>query len=121
MLRLIGGALLGYALFAFTAVVIFQITGRDPHAAADPAFVVGTIGAGIIAAVAGGYVAAAVAKGSERAAGLVIAAIIAAAAAISLVSPPGAGSRWSQLGALLGMSPSAYLGAVLRSRRVRVR
>jgi hypothetical protein len=119
--RLIGGIVLGYVIFAFTAVVVFAIPARDPHSAADPAFMVGAIGAGIIAAIAGGYLGAAVARGSERAAGVVIAIIIAGAALISLFVQPGEGARWSQLAALLLMSPSAFLGAAIRSRRVRVR
>jgi hypothetical protein len=120
MLRLIAGILLGYLLFGFTAVLIFAIAGRDPHAAADPAFMVGTIGAGLIAALAGGYLGAAVARGNERAAGLVIGGIIAAGALVSLVAQPGAGARWSQLSAFF-MAPVALLGSVIRARRVQVR
>src|SRR5215210_4826750 len=111
MLRLVAGIVLGYALFAFAAVVIFQISGRDPHTLADPAFMVGAIGAGGIAALAGGYLGAAVANGRERAAGLAIAAIIGGVALVSLAAQPGAGARWSQLGALALMSPAAFLGA----------
>ena len=120
MTRLVAGILLGYLLFAFTAVLIFAVPGRDPHAAAEPAFMVGTIGAGLIAAVAGGYVGAIVARGRERTAGLVIGAIIAAAAAVSLVAQPGSGAQWSQLSAFF-MAPVAVLGSVIRARRVRVR
>lgn len=120
MLRLIIGILFGYLLFGFAAVVIFTVAGRDPHAAADPAFMVGTIGAGLIAALTGGYLGAAVARGKERAAGLVIGAIIAVAALVSLVAQPGAGARWSQFSALF-MAPVAVLGSVIRARRVRVR
>ncbi|HYU80466.1 MAG TPA: hypothetical protein VEK56_15860 [Vicinamibacterales bacterium] len=120
MIRLAAGILLGYALFVFAAVLIFSLSGRDPHAPAEPAFMVGSIGAGVIAALAGGYLGAAVAKGSERGAGLVIAIIIAIIASISLLAQPG-DARWSQLAALLLMSPTAFLGSVIRSRRVRVR
>jgi hypothetical protein len=121
MLRFAAGIVLGYALFAFAAVLIFQLTGRDPHAVADPAFMVGTIGAGVIAALAGGYLGAAVATGRERTAGLVIALIIAGAALVSLLAQPGAGARWSQLGALVLMSPAAFLGSLIRARRLQVR
>jgi hypothetical protein len=120
MVRLVAGVALGYALFAFAAVLIFQMSGRDPHAVADPAFMVGTIGAGIIAAFAGGYLGAAVAKGRERAAGVVVAVIIAAAALLSLMAQPAADARWSQLGTLLLMSPAAVVGSLIRARRPQV-
>jgi hypothetical protein len=121
MVRLVAGILLGYAVFGLTAVLVFAVSGRDPHATADPAFMVGSIGAGAIAAWVGGYIGAVVAAGSERTAGMAIAIIIAAASVVSLVARPGAGSQWSQLAALLLMSPCALFGAQIRSRRVRVR
>ena len=121
MFRLAAGIVLGYALFAFAAVLIFQMLGRDPHAVADPAVMVGMIGAGVIAALAAGYLGAAVAKGRERTAGLVIALIIGGAAVVSLVTQPGVDPRWSQVGALVLMSPAAFLGSLIRARRLRVR
>jgi hypothetical protein len=120
MFRLAAGIVLGYALFAFAAVLIFQLMGRDPHAAGDPAFMVGAIGAGVIAALAGGYLGAAVAKGRERTVGVAIAIIIGGAALVSLVAEPGAGVRWSQFGALGLMSPAAFLGSLIRARRLPV-
>ncbi len=116
-LRLVAGIVLGYVVFALTAVLVFAVPGRDPHATADPAFMVGTIGAGIIGALAGGYLAAVFAKGNERAAGLAITTLIALGALISLIAQPGAGARWSQLSALF-MAPAAFLGSLIRSRRV---
>ena len=115
MIRLIAGILLGYLLFAFTAVLIFTVLGRDPHAAAEPALMVGTIGAGLIAAFVGGYIGAMVARGRERTAGLVIGGIIALAAGVSLVAQPGSGAQWSQLSALF-MAPVAVLGSIVRAR-----
>jgi hypothetical protein len=115
MLLLLAGITLGYLLFAFTAVVIFQVLGRDPHAAAEPSVMVGTIGAGLIAAFVGGYVAAMVARGRERTAGLVVGGIIAIAAVAALVAQPGEGAKWSQLSALV-MAPVAALGSVIRAR-----
>jgi hypothetical protein len=118
MLRLIAGIVVGYLLFAFTAVVIF--IGRDPHAPAEPAVMVGTIGAGLIGAFVGGYVGAIVAQRRELTAGLVIGAIIAVGATVSLLAQPGSGAQWSQLAAFF-MAPVAVLGSYIRTRRVRVR
>ncbi len=115
--RLLLGVLIGYAVFAVAAVAMFAVPGRDPHAAADPTFMVATIGGGIIAAVAAGYVAAVIARRHERVAGLVVAAIITLGATASLVASPGAGARWSQWAALL-MSPAAWLSSIVRARAV---
>jgi hypothetical protein len=117
MVRLVAGIAFGYLLFAFTAVLIFSVPGRDPQAPADPSFMVGTIGAGLIAALTGGYVGAIVARGRERTAGLVIGAIIAGVAVWVLLAQPGTGAQWSQLSAFF-MAPVAVLGAVIRARRV---
>ena len=114
-MRLVAGILLGYVLFAFTAVVVFTVLGRDPHQAAEPAVMVGAIGAGLIAAFVGGYIGAVIARGRERTAGLVIGGIIGAAGAVSLVAQPGSGAQWSQLSALF-MAPVALLGSIVRAR-----
>jgi hypothetical protein len=121
MFRLVAGVVLGYALFAFAAVLIFQLMGRDPHGVVDPAFMVGTIGAGVIAALAGGYLGAAVANGRERTAGAAIAIVIGGVALFSLIAQPSGDARWSQLGALGLMSPGAFLGSLIRARRPPVR
>ncbi len=119
MIRLILGVIGGYAFFALTALLVFTISGRDPHAPADMFFMVGMIGAGAIAALAGGYFGAAIARGYERPAGIAIALIIAGAAAASLIAQPAQDARWSQLSALVFMSPMALLGAFVRARRMR--
>lgn len=121
MFRLVAGVVLGYALFAFAALLIFQMAGRDPHSAADPAVMVGTIGAGVIAALTGGYLGANIANGRERAAGAAIAIVIGGIALFSLIAQPSADTQWSQLGALVLMSPAAFLGSLIRARRPPVR
>lgn len=120
MLRLLTGIVLGYLLFAFSTIVTFQVLGLDPHGPTPPAIMVGTIGAGLIAAFVGGYVGAMVARGYERTAGLVIGGIIAVIAAAALLAQPGSDAQWSQLSAFF-MAPVAALGGEIRFRRVRVR
>ena len=120
MVRLIAGIVVGYFLFAFSALVTFNVLGQDAHANATPAVMVGTIGVGLIAAFVGGYVGAIVARGRERTAGLGIAFVIAAIAASVLLTQPAGDARWSPLSALV-MAPVAALSSVIRSRRVGVR
>ena len=119
MLRLILGIIVGYVFFVLTAALVFMLPGRDPHAAADPSFMVGTIGAGAIAALAGGYFGAVIGKGYELPAGIAIALVIAGGAIASLIAQPADAARWTQLSALVVMGPMALFGAFVRVRRIR--
>jgi hypothetical protein len=115
--RSAAAVILGYAVFAVTAVLLFRIAGRDPHAPQGPGFVVFAVFYGMIFAALGGLLAArlAPARGNLHAAAVTL--IIALGATASLFAGPGAGSTWSQWAALLLMAPSAWGAAVLFSRR----
>ena len=111
MLRSILAVLLGYAVFALSAVLLFQLAGRDPHSPQSLWFILVSVIYGVIFAGLGGLLAArmAPAKGTRHAAFVTL--LIAIGAAVSLVASPGAGSTWSQWTALLLMAPSAWLSA----------
>ena len=103
------GALLGYVIFATPAALMFNLMGWDPHAPASLAVIVASTVVGIVAAAIGGYVAARI--GRARWPGVVVAALIAVGALISLVASPGGGAIWSQLVAILLMAPAALLAS----------
>ena len=109
------GALLGYVIFATPAALMFNLMGWDPHAPASLAVIVASTVVGCLAFVSttraaiGGYVAARI--GRARWPGVVVAALIAVGALISLVASPGAGAIWSQLVAILLMAPAALLAS----------
>jgi len=109
--RTVGGVVLGYLVFVGGAALIFALSGRDSHAAQPPGFLVASIIAGILFALAGGYVAQLVARRSDMIAGVALALLIGLVALVSLVSRPGAGAIWSQLAALALMAPAAVVGA----------
>jgi len=102
------GAVVGYAIFAAPAALMFNLMGWDPHAAASLTVIVASTVVGMIAAAVGGYVATRI--GRARWAGVVVAAMIVMGALISLASRPGGGAIWSQLVALLLLAPAALLG-----------
>jgi hypothetical protein len=111
--RSVVAVIFGYAVFAASAVLLFQITKRDPHTPQSLAFMLFAVVYGIIFAGLGGLLAARIAprKGGHHAAYVTL--IIALGATISLVARPGAGSTWSQWTALLLMAPSAWGAAAL--------
>jgi putative membrane protein (TIGR04086 family) len=117
MLKSVAGVVVGYLLFAVSAVVLFMATGRDPHREQDLSFVVFSVVYGMAFAGAGGYVAGAIAGRNPRVHGGAVALIVALGAAVSFLAQPGAGSRWSQVTALVLMAPAALGGGIVRSRR----
>ena len=116
MFRRVLGVLLGYVIFAASAVLLFRLSGRDPHAQQDAAFVVGSIAYGMFFGAVGGYVSAAVGGGRARTQAIWVGVIIALGATVSLLAGPKAGSMWSKVGALLLMAPSAIVGGMIREQ-----
>ena len=110
------GVVVGYAVFAASAFAMFRVSGRDPHQVQDASFVILSIVWGVACAFAGGYLAGAIARRKARLHGGVVALIIALGAVSSILAQPQAGSRWSQVAALVLIAPAAFLGGVVRSR-----
>lgn len=116
-LRSIGSVILGYLLFAVSAFLFFQLSGQRPHADAAPGVMAASILVGVVAAFAGGYLAAWVAGRKPLLHGVAVAVVLAAGAIVSLASTLGHGAIWSQVAALLLMAPSAALGGRACARR----
>jgi len=115
--RSIGSVVVGYLVFALSAFAFFQLSGQPPHSAVPLSVMLASILVGVVAAFAGGYVAALLAGRRPEAHGLAVAAILALGATASLISTLGHGAIWSQLAALALMAPSAALGGWARARR----
>src|SRR4051812_42263879 len=105
MLRSLGAVVAGYFVFAVSAVLLFQLSGQAPHAAAPLAFEVASVVWGAVFAMVGGWLAAHVARHRPVAHAAGVAAVIALGAVASLLFSTGA--RWSQLSAIIVMAPSA--------------
>jgi O-antigen/teichoic acid export membrane protein len=115
-LRSIGSVVLGYLVFALSAFGWFQLTGQHPHAQAPLAIMIGSTVVGVVAAFAGGYLAARLAGRRPMAHGVAVAVVLALGATISLASTLGHGAIWSQVAALVLMAPAAVLGGGVRAR-----
>ena len=118
MVRSVVAVIAGYLIFAASAVLLFRLTGRNPHAPAELWFVLVTIVYGLFFATVGGFVAALLGKRFEMEHALAVASLIAALGAASLLSDVRAGAIWTQLAAILIIAPCAMLGGYLRQRQV---
>lgn len=116
-LRTILGVIAGDLIFAGSAVLLFYSSGVDPHAPAAPRFILLSIAYGVVFALIGGFVAGLVGGRADLITGMILALIIAAGAAVTLVSHPGEGSVWSQTAALVLMAPAALMGDWFRKTR----
>ena len=115
-LRSLAAVLGGYLIFAFSAVALFQLSGRDPHAPQPLWFAVASVAYGMAFAALGGFVAARLAPARARLHAAGVALVLALGATVSLVASPGGGATWSQWAALALMAPSAYFGGRLAAR-----
>ena len=113
ILRSIAAVVGGYLVFALSAVALFQLSGRDPHAPQPLWFEVAAVAYGMGFAALGGCFAARIAPTRTLLHAGLVAVVVALGASVSLVASPGAGATWSQWTALALMAPSAYVGGRL--------
>jgi hypothetical protein len=91
LVRNVVAVILGYAVFAVSAVLLFRIAGRDAYAAQSPGFTILAVIYGIVFAGVGGLVAARIGPTKSTAPAGFVALIIALGATVSLVANPGSG------------------------------
>jgi len=118
MLRSAGAVVAGYFVFAASAVLLFQLSGQDPHAEAPSTFMIASVVWGAVFALVAGWLAAHVAVRRPATHAAAVAAVIGAGAIVSMAADAD-GARWSQIAALAVMAPCAWLGGLLAARRLR--
>ncbi len=114
MVRSVTAVVVGYLVFAVSAVALFALLGREPHAPASAGFMATATVYGIAWAGVAGYLAARIAGRRPLLHGGAVAAVIAIGAILSIPGRPDGGTIWSQLAALIFMAPSALAGGWLR-------
>jgi uncharacterized oligopeptide transporter (OPT) family protein len=117
MARTILGIIAGDLIFAGSAVLLFYIARVDPHAPASLRFMICAILYGVAFALLSGYVAGLISRRADLIAGMILAAIIAISAFISLLARPGQGAVWTQISTLLFSAPAILVGDRLRTNR----
>ena len=121
MLRGILAIIVGYLIFAGSAVALFTFSRQYPHGNVSLKFLLLSVLYGVSFALLAGYVTALIGKVDDLRYVLLLAAVIAAGALFSLLARPGAGAIWSQVSALLLMAPAALVGGHLRLQQLRRR
>lgn len=115
MLRSVGAVAAGYLIFGMSAVLLFQLSGQEPHDPASVGFkIASTVWGAVFALVAGRLTARIAARRPGTHAG-VVAALIAVGATASLVADR-SGAIWSQIAALAIMAPCAWIGGLMARR-----
>jgi hypothetical protein len=103
--------MLGYATFAVSAVLLFQLSGIDPHADPSAKVVIVTIGYGLAFSFIGGLLTQRVSRTRQLTINYVLAGIMAAFALFSLFKSTG--NHYSQLAAIFLFAPASILGGVV--------
>ena len=111
MLRSLGAVAAGYLIFGASGLLLFQLSGRDPHQAAPLTFKIATIIWGCVFALVAGWLTARIAPKRPATHAAILAALIAPARS-RLSSQPGA--KWSQIAALVVMAPAPGSAALAR-------
>ena len=119
VLRTVAAVVGGYLIFVLSAVALFELSGRDPHAPQPFWFVMASVAYGMVFAGLGGFVAARLAPTRSLLHAGSVAVALALGASVSLVTSPSADATWSQWTALAFMAPSAYLGGRLATHSQR--
>jgi hypothetical protein len=110
ILRNILAVISGYALFVISAVLLFQLSGIDPHADPSLHVIILTIGYGLLFSFIGGLVTQLISKSGKLIINYVLAGIIAGFAAFSLLKTTG--NHYSQLAAIFLFAPASILGGL---------
>jgi hypothetical protein len=116
MLRSVGAVAAGYLIFGASGLLLFQLSGRDPHQAAPLTFKTATIIWGCVFALVAGWLTARIAPKRPATHAAILAGLIAIGAFGSLIASP-SGEKWSQISALAIMAPCAWLGGRLARTR----
>ena len=111
ILKNILSVILGYATFAISAVLLFQLSGINPHANPTIGFMILTIAYGIFFSFIGGLLTQLISKTGNLKINYVLAFIIAGFATFSLFKTTG--NHYSQIAAIFLFAPSSVLGGII--------
>jgi len=115
MARKILSILVGYAIFAATAVALFKFSGQDPHADPAKSFMVLTAIYGALFSFIAGILTKLIARTRDLTINYVLAVIMAGFATFSFFKS--GGNHWTQLLAIFVFAPISILGGLFYSKR----
>ncbi len=117
MARPILAIVIGYLVFAVPSVALFNIGVIDPHVPPSGRVFLFGLAYGVFFALLAGWVAIRIVGRAVLWPALVVAALVALLAAVSLAFAQGA--YWTELSALILMAPAVVVGGAFRLRNQR--
>ena len=106
--RNIIAVILGYVIFAVSAVLLFQLSKIDPHANPSTGVIIVTLVFGFVFSFIGGLLTQLISKPHSLTINYVLAAIMTGFAAFSWFKSPG--NHFSQIAAIFLFAPASILG-----------
>lgn len=114
MLRKTIAVIVGYLIFAVSAVLLFQLSGHDPHGEPSSGFAIIVILYGVIFAFAGGFVTKLITNAEGLRSNYILSVIMAGFAAFSLFATTG--NHYTQIAAIFLFAPVSTIGGYARTR-----
>ena len=111
LLRALLGIIVGWLIFAMSAIGLFRISDQDPHVWPGWSFAVGSVLYGMFFAAVAGFALAIVAREKAIQAATILAVLIALTALSSIALVSKGGTPWSPVATAVFMAPMIYFGA----------
>ncbi|RZJ49414.1 MAG: hypothetical protein EOO44_18305 [Flavobacterium sp.] len=115
MIRKILAVIVGYIIFAATALTFFKVFDIEAHSAASTSVMIQTAINGIIFSALAGWITQLIAKTGNLKINYILALLIAAFATFSFLKA--SGEHWTQLMAIFIFAPVSIVGGWLVARR----
>ena len=117
ILRNIAAVIVGYLIFAVSALLLFKFAGIDPHAEAGIGTMMLVVIFGAVFSFVAGVAAKAIAASSSLGANIALAVLMFAFAAFSLTGS--SGDHYTQIAAMFVFAPVSLLGGYVGRKMLR--
>lgn len=116
MIRKILSVIAGYAVFVISSILLFKLSGQQPHEDAINLFIIFTAIYGALFSIIAGYVTQLISRTKSLKVNYILAIIIAGFALFSLFATDG--KHWTQILAIVIFAPISILGGMLGKNRM---
>jgi len=113
-MRSVLAVIVGYAIFAISAGLWFQLTGQAPHTDAAISFQLATLLYGALFSLSGGFITQLIAKTNSTKVNIALMIVMLVLALTSLLLS--SGNHWTQWMTIVVFAPLALFGGYIRRR-----
>ena len=118
MIRNIIGVIIGYAIFVASSLLLFEVSGQNPHEDAINVFIIFAAIYGALFAIVAGFVTQLISKANKLGVNYALAIVIGGFAIFSLANSDG--SHWTQILAIVIFAPISILGGMLGKSKLTI-